>query len=273
MKIPFWKVEAIGNDFPLVHEEDILNLSQPDLARAMAERRFGVGGDGLLVLGQREGDLMLRMYNPDGTEDFCGNGLRSAAFHAHKHGWVGERFRIHHHGRDVSVVLDGEAIRTDIGRATYQPLAIPADMTEDEMFGGAAFGDVRHASVLSTGSTHVVIHGPLPTDAYFVHKSPEIETDARFPERTSVIWCEQTRERTLRIRIWERGVGETLGCGTGSSAAATDFMRRHGIAGPITVHNPGGTVVIDAESWDAPLVISGTAEEVYQGVYLFGHKL
>lgn len=145
VRIPFWKLQSIGNDFPLVPLADLRALLDetvresldalhppeaecfvsPDwaatdlesvlarLAVAMADRRFGVGGDGLLAaepLG--EGRVLLRMFNPDGTEDFCGNGLRCAAVHAHARGWVGDAFTLEHLGRDVAV-----QIRNEIGRA------------------------------------------------------------------------------------------------------------------------------------------------------------
>ena len=104
MKIPFWKVEAIGNDFVLVHLDGLDPNSLPDLARRVSPRRFGVGSDGLLAVGTLDGRLVLRMFNPDGSEDFCGNGLRCAAWHAvleAEHGRpmvAGSAFEIMHGG-------------------------------------------------------------------------------------------------------------------------------------------------------------------------------
>ena len=91
-----------------------------------------------------------------------------------------------------------------------------------------------------------------------------MELDSRFPERTSIIWSVREDE-ALRIRIWERGVGETLGCGTGSSAAAVDWMRRRGFGGKIEVKNPGGSVWVHAEAWNREITLSGNATVIFQG--------
>jgi diaminopimelate epimerase len=124
-------------------------------------------------------------------------------------------------------------------------------------------------SVLTTGSTHAIIPTTqLPDDDTFFSISPKIEVDPQFPQRTSVIWRQEVEPMHLKIRIWERGVGETQGCGTGSSAAAIDYLRRANRGGTVIVDNPGGTISISAETWESPITIEGTAETVYAGKYL-----
>jgi diaminopimelate epimerase len=268
--LKFWKVEAIGNDFPLVHLSDVEADELPNLAIRMCDRRFGVGGDGLLAAGMEGSDLRLRMFNPDGTEDFCGNGMRCAAMHAKHQGWMGDEFLIKHLGRSVPTRIEGDLVRTEIGIASYDPEAIPArfDVDPANTFDRVVWSDGTRTlcgSALTTGSTHTVIPGPLPDDASLNELGPRIENELQFPNRTSVIWYEELAPMVLQIRIWERGVGETQGCGTGSSAAAVDYLRRQGLGGNVEVRNPGGSVWISAASWDAPISVTGEAREVFEG--------
>jgi diaminopimelate epimerase len=272
--IPFWKVESVGNDFVLIHLDD---ESSDDFLRHLAiktcDRRFGIGGDGLLAI-RMEGEVLVdRMFNPDGTEDFCGNGLRCVARHAHSQGWVGSSFVIRHGGQDIPTRIEGDLVSTVVAPASYDPSRIPAKFTDTpektfrRMPIWSGSGESVEGSALTTGSTHVVVIGGTVNDDLFFRASPEIEIDPQFPERTSVIWADEMGPRRIKIRVWERGVGETLGCGTGSAAAAVEFMRRHDIGGTIEVVNPGGIVRVSADSWDAPLTIAGDAVEVYSGEF------
>src|SRR5688572_11453736 len=133
MRVPFWKLQSIGNDFPLIHLDDVEKLSAEkgasvefmlaSLAVQMSDRRFGVGGDGILVLSKE--DLRMRMFNPDGSEDFCGNGLRCAAWHANLVGWAGFDFVLKHLDRDVPVQIRDGVVSTTIGTASYDPAKVP----------------------------------------------------------------------------------------------------------------------------------------------------
>lgn len=270
--ISFWKVQSIGNDFPVVRLDDVDPGDLPRLAVVMSDRRFGIGGDGILAIGRDGDDLVLRMFNPDGTEDFCGNGLRAAARLGHDLGWARERFKIRHHGRIVSAGVDGERISTQIGRASYDPAMIPAAFASDP---AATYhrkiidwqGRVYTGSSLSTGSTHTVMMPGFPADGDFEPLSSAIEVLPVFPERTSVIWREAAGPDKVSIRIWERGAGETLGCGTGAAAVAVETMRERGEGGSIEVVSKGGSVVVSAESWDGEITASGQAQVVYEGVF------
>lgn len=266
----FWKLQAIGNDFPLFHTDDLRDVDLGALAIQTADRKFGIGGDGLLVMRPLGPDRAeLRMFNPDGTEDFCGNGLRIAARHAFDQGWVGPKFTLVHRGQEVpsEVRADGQ-ILTTIGVASYEPSVVPIDRPT-ELFNdliGVVGGVEFRGSSLTTGSTHTVIPVEiLPTDQEIATWGPELEYLPIFPDRTSVIFVQETTPLNLRIRIWERGVGETLGCGTGSSAAAADYLRRKGGNGTVLVQNPGGDIQISMPAWNQPITIQGTAELVYSG--------
>lgn len=277
-ELKFWKVESIGNHFPLIHLDAVTRTTPEEVTAAltqlsidMCRHHFGIGGDGLLAVGMEEGDLRLRMFNPDGTEDFCGNGLRCAAQHALNQGWVGEAFNIRHLDRVVPVTIKDGLIKTIIGTASYDPKDVPTNI-QGELYNETIFAAriddwsvVLQGSALSTGSTHVILPtGSFPDDDGFVKISQKLEHDPRFPQRTSVIWSVREGE-ALKIRIWERGVGETQGCGTGSSAAAVDWMRRRGEGGRIEVKNPGGSVWVSADSWRHPITVEGTAKTLFEG--------
>lgn len=304
MTIDFVKTQSVGNDFVLVHETDLSKLlaeanssptgkggvavatkpliSQDQLLERLAilacNRKFGVGSDGLLVLGKKDADITLRMFNPDGTEDFCGNGLRCAAICASHEGLATtSSFVITHGGERVrSELLGGAKVRTTLGRADYSPAKVPVvapgEVFKETVWSGMIDGMPLSffGSALTTGSTHVVIPTvSFPDDDSFISISSAIEKDPRYPKHTSVIWTKEIEPMHLKLRIWERGAGETLGCGTGSSAAAADYLRRRERGGTVVVDNPGGTILVSMDSWDSAIVTEGDATVVYTGTYTF----
>jgi diaminopimelate epimerase len=282
MNLPFWKVQSVGNDFPLIHLGDLatpdattsLDFRLAELAVLMSDRKFGVGGDGLLAIEMEGEALRLRMINPDGTEDFCGNGMRCAAKHAHGLGWVGTKFAIRHLDREVPTeILESGLIRTVLPPASYDPDKVPLigrRLFNETVWAGMDSGMPLSlfGSALTTGSTHTIIPThELPDDDTFFAISPKIENDPQFPQRTSVIWSQELEPMRIKIRIWERGAGETLGCGTGSSAAAVDYLRRKNKGGTVTVENPGGEIRVSMDSWESPISVESSAETVYTGVF------
>lgn len=277
-RIPFWKLQAIGNDFPLFHASDVSGVDLRKLAITASDRKFGIGGDGILVAEPKSANcISLRMFNPDGTEDFCGNGLRVAARHAFDQGWVGSDFEIKHLDRVVQAKVSPDGtIQTTLGAADYTPAKVPVASNHElfDAFLGEFDGTPIHGSALTTGSTHTIIPvTELPTGEEIARLGPQIEYAAIFPERTSVIFVREERPQQLQIRIWERGVGETLGCGTGSSAAAADYVRRHPeMSGRIVVNNPGGSISITMDSWNTPLTVEGRAQAVFFGRFEFDLK-
>lgn len=270
--IPFWKLQSIGNDFPLFHGHDLRELDLADLAKRASDRKFGIGGDGILIAERLgEGSVKMRMFNPDGTEDFCGNGLRIAAWHAFQNQWVGSKFVLLHGGQEISTEVhpDG-SIATKLGPASYSPTDVPTT-ADHELFDVpiAEFeGRQWIGSALTTGSTHTILPvEALPTDEELAKFGPELEYLPLFPDRTSIIFCQEVEPKHLRIRIWERGVGETLGCGTGSSAAAVDYMRRTQGSGSVVVENPGGSITVSLDSWNSPIDVVGRATQTYSGTF------
>jgi len=262
-------MHGAGNDFLVVRGEE---REWPALAPALCDRRRGVGGDGVLVaLPSRRADVRMRMYNPDGTEDDCGNGLRCLALYARERGLVAEDcFRVETLSGIKRVAVEDAAarparVRVELGRARLEPEAVPVRSPGRHALGIdlEAGGRRLQAHVLSTGTAHTVIF-EMPDDGEFRRLSPLIEHHPLFPERTTVMWTAVTGPDRLRVRIWERGVGETLACGTGAAAAAVAAHRAGHCGHRVQVESHGGTlhVVIGGE---LDLSLIGPAEWVYDG--------
>ena len=267
MLIPFFKVESVGNDFVLVERDKVGDADLPQLAIESCRRHFSIGADGLLVIWQEGKDVGLRMFNPDGTEDFCGNGIRCAAMVANHLGWAKEAMAILHGGQRIEAHVEAGKVQSTFRAADFTPSKVPV-CSDHELFMTPLqiAGRELKVSALTTGSTHTVILGKkLPSDDEFFTLGPAIENHPLFPERTSVIWATDDEPFILRIRIWERGAGETQGCGTGSGAAAAVYLRTLGKGGIVNVHNPGGLVRVMMDEWNAPITTEAEAEIAYSG--------
>lgn len=261
--IPFWKMQTVGNDFVLLHEEDLSEYDESLLAEILCDRKYGIGSDGLIVVQPYGEKLIQRFYNPDGSEDFCGNGLRCSGLHCFQQGWVGQEFWVEQLGFSVPIRVEGNRVTATMPWATTDPSHVPichvGEWWEKELEGFVG-------SALSTGSTHFVIFvDELPGDDVFLSVSPKIEVNEMFPEKTSVIWTKAHSQNDLEIRIWERAVGETLGCGTGASAAAAAWARKSGQPGYFDVRSKGGVMTVELEKWDGIIQATSIPEETYPG--------
>lgn len=243
----------------------------------------GAGGISPPALGAGGPSFAMRMFNPDGTEDMCGNGLRCICLWAHQAGWLGERTEFmvatkegSRRCRLIEVANDGRSaqISVDMGLPRFAPADVPVCAPTDERMVDRPLsvgGVLLSITSLNTGSTHTVIFGEEPDEATFQRLSPLIETHPLFPERTTVLWATPQGDNTVAVRIWERGVGETLGCGTGACAVGV-AARLHGLVSaeaPTRVVSRGGTLQIDWPGEGAPITMTGPAEFVFEGEFAF----
>jgi diaminopimelate epimerase len=276
--LPFTKVEAVGNHFVLIDGRELSGMNWPLLAQRMCEFHCGVGGDGLLaIVPSSRGDFMMRMFNPDGSEDSCGNGLRCSAAYAYINGFCGKDLVIE--ARDGlrpvqinSAEADSADVTVNMGRPSFKSRDIPAAVESEDMIDyPLEVGDETcYVTCVSVGTPHAVIFAPIEefwdaTPAI----SPEIEKHPIFPERISVTWCAVDDRETLRVHTWERAVGPTLGCGSGACAALAAASER-GFAGThAKVTSPGGVLEID---WPQcrDIFMSGPARIVYSGEWPLG---
>ena len=274
MSLRFVKTEAAGNDLVLVDFREQPRRDMEALAVRMCDRHFGVGGDGLLTLERGNGPLpFMRMFNPDGTEDFCGNGLRCVA------AWLWHSAE----ARDGRVLLETprgkhDAVVESLGARRFRvgvqvvvpqfdPAAVPVRLPLERVLQYALkIGDrTWPVSCVSIGTAHTVIFGDADVEEdVFREASPLIEQHRIFPERTSVLWCRAEGRDRIRMRIWERGVGESFACGTGTCAAVV-VGRTLGLTGDrAEVVTRGGSMSAEW-SGKGPVRLIGPARIVYVG--------
>ena len=289
-QLAFTKMHGLGNDFVVL---DSLRFPLPDsfdFARAatqICDRHFGIGGDGLLLLcapddnAKSQGaNVRMRMWNPDGSEDMCGNGLRCVARLAHGRGYVDESFTVQTHaGLRGCEILDSENIRVAMGKPAFSFAAIPfapSDEVESNIEYSISIDNIilPHVSTLSTGSAHTIIFvNTLPDNETFARLSPQIENHAWFPQRTSIMWARVLDVENIAIRIWERGIqeasgltGETLACGTGACATAVAAAVTRRCGDKVKVHSRGGVLEIAWRDGEE-ITMTGAAVAVFEGVY------
>lgn len=279
----FTKMQGVGNDFVLVDEAELpLGTDLPALARQVCARHVSVGADGLLTVARGAGRaaLSMRMFNPDGSEDMCGNGLRCVALWAHGASWAGaDCFTVatKEGPREVKIVgldLAQGMVRAGMGVPRFAPADIPflgagTEPAQGGMVLGSPLaidGSIYSLNLANTGSTHAVIFGPAPTEDVFQRVSPQIEMQPLFPARTSVLWATRGSKGGFAVRIWERGAGETWGCGTGACAVGV-LARVLELTppGPVDVTSRGGTLQIDWPEAGAEIRMTGPAQSVFEG--------
>ncbi len=276
-------MQGVGNDFVVIDAaEQPQGISLPGLAVQTCDRKFGIGADGLLVVA-READadtaFQMRMFNPDGSEDMCGNGLRCVSLYNHGRAWMGDQTEFTvtvkdgtRRVRQLEVSADGRSgmYGVDMGVPQFAPEKLPFCASGEArivQYPLTVDGEMFAITAVNTGSTHTVIFGPQPDEETFQRISPQIENHPLFPERTSVLWATPAGSRAIAIRIWERGAGETLGCGTGACAVGvaavlngyTDFNSQTDIV------SKGGTLRITWPGEDASVDMVGPAHIVYTG--------
>ncbi|MDE2126155.1 MAG: diaminopimelate epimerase [Armatimonadetes bacterium] len=281
-ELRFVKMQGVGNDFVLIDARVAPAADWPALAVELCRRRFSVGADGLLVVDRSEvADAMMRMYNPDGSPDVCGNGMRCVArWLTESCGYTAPALALETFNGVHQITVEPDAagrsagFTVNMGPPALHPNAIPMVAPGDTVcdfpleLADAPNGFSRlPVTCVSTGSTHAVTFAPLPgSDLEFERIASCVEHHHRFPERTSLMWARQAEDGALAIRIWERGAGETLGCGTGACATAVAAVM-HGTAqrdSPVRVRSAGGELVVTWQS-DGDILMSGPAEIVYSG--------
>jgi len=253
----FEKWQGTGNHHVVV-ERDLLPFPMTAArAVAMCDPHTGIGADGVLEISFEAGVPRMTVWNADGSvAENCGNGIRIVAAYLARDGRL----------PDDGTVLTGPetthvAMRAD-GRVEVRMGAARFPSGEREQELTIAGAPVRFTEV-SMGNPHAVITHRDPAAAVGV-VGPEVETAGRFPDRTNVEFIRTDAPGELTLRVWERGVGETQACGTGACAAAAAAVRLGGMASPVTVHLPGGDLVIDVAG-DLQVTMTGPAEPVYAG--------
>jgi diaminopimelate epimerase len=273
----FTKLQGAGNDFVLV-EANGKQLNWSKLAKAVCHRHFGIGADGLLLLSTDKANLKMRMFNPDGSEaEACGNGLRCLVKYALKKGMVSakateisvetvagiRKAKLHSKGKTT-------IIQTGMGKPKFGaediPLALESNPTEPILDYPLTIDNKKLAlSFVSMGNPHAVCFIEQPVADFPLSLiGPKVEKHPMFHNRTNFEVARVLKRNQIEARVWERGVGETLACGSGACAIAV-IARLHGYAdNKVNIKLPGGTLSVE---WDrkGEVSLSGPAEIVFSG--------
>ena len=273
----FEKWQALGNDYVIVEASDLAFPLRPSAVRLLCDRHAGPGADGVLELSRtdRPGFVArLRIFNPDGSEaELSGNGAREAILYLRRAGWTDrDQFSIETAAGEIRpTVLSATTCRVDMGRARLRSEHFPAGGPDGT--GEVAGHRFQHVHI---GNPQCAIRIP-DLDALAALDlpaiGPAIEHDPQFPNRTNVsFWCPED-DRTIRARIFERGVGETRSSGTGACGAAVAHVRAGGEA-PVLVRLDGGelevdvdgTLHVDLTGWAVPVYRGELSEELLAGL-------
>jgi diaminopimelate epimerase len=271
----FAKYQGTGNDFVMLADpDDRLELTS-ELVRALCDRRFGIGGDGVIRVapGDGESDLFMDYVNSDGSVgEMCGNGIRCLALFARAEGMtsatemkVGTRS-----GIKSVVITDAGLVRAEMGAPIFDPTEIPVRWEgEDALHAKIELDDVViEVACLSMGNPHAVIFVEDPADAPVRTLGPVLERHDAFPHKTNVEFARVVSPERVEMRVWERGSGETFACGTGACAVAVVARLLRGASERAVVAQPGGEVEIE---WGgsleerAPVFMTGPASKSFDG--------
>jgi len=277
----FTKMHGAGNDYVYVD-----CFSQPGpadpagLARQVSDRHFGVGGDGLvLIMPSDAADARMRMFNADGSEaEMCGNAVRCVAKYVYDHGLAQKPTLSVETGRGILSldleVADGrvERVRVDMGEPILTADQIPTTLPGSPSVPGHPVVDAELpvggrkllVTCVSMGNPHCVTYVPKLSDYWVLRIGPKVEIDPHFPRRVNAEFVEALSRGEVRMRVWERGSGETLACGTGASAACVAGVLSGRTDRNVLIHLRGGDLELHWAE-DNHVYMTGPAVEVFSG--------
>ena len=263
MRVPFIKMHGLGNDFIVLDgRAGALPVITGPLARALADRKTGIGCDQLIVLvPSARLDAQMRIFNADGGEvEACGNASRAVGL------LLGAAATIETLGGDLAVRPDPAGVAVDMGEPRFDWQAIPLAYPLDTLTMPVGWEDLDAPAAVNVGNPHVIFFVPDVQAVDLARLGPQIETDPLFPQRVNVNVATITSRDRINLRVWERGVGETRACGTGACATAVVAMRRGLVDRSVTVVLAGGTLTID---WGADnrITMTGPAAESFRGSF------
>ncbi|MBI5847501.1 MAG: diaminopimelate epimerase [Nitrospirae bacterium] len=272
MNLPFVKMHGIGNDFVVIDCRDKAVSDQlsdiSDISRRLCDRRFGIGADQILLLQDSiTADFRMSIYNADGSEvEMCGNGIRCFAKYIwDRHLSSKQVLEIETPSGIIRPEKAGDMVRVDMGRPELEGRKIPVNLDGIVKDYPLEVDDREFAiTCVSMGNPHAVIVVD-DADTFDVKRyGPQIETHALFPRKTNVEFIQVIDRQTIKMRVWERGSGETLACGTGASAVAVAANMKEIIDKKVTIKLPGGDLVIELHE-NGHVYMTGPAEEVFTG--------
>ncbi|NMF99631.1 diaminopimelate epimerase [Aromatoleum toluolicum] len=272
MHLRFAKMHGLGNDFVVIDAVRQHVELTPERVRFLADRHFGVGCDQLLVVepaGQAGVDFRYRIFNADGGEvEQCGNGARCFVRFVHEQGLTAKReIRVETKSGVIAPRLEDSGLVTvDMGVPVFEPARVPFVSDSDTVVQPLdVAGTTVAITAVSMGNPHAVQVVADVDAAPVAVQGPLIENHPRFPARVNAGFMEVVDEHRIRLRVYERGAGETLACGTGACAAVVAGIRRELLASPVRVETRGGELEIAWAGVGEPVLMTGPAVTVFAG--------
>ena len=275
INLPFTKMEGAGNDYIYIEEFQKVLENPAALAVHLSDRNFGIGGDGLVLMGPSlVADFRMRIFNADGSEaEMCGNASRCVGKYLYEHGFTSRKEialetasgikTLHLQTKKGNVVR----VRVDMGQPALDPVAVPVLAASPFIHQPLeAAGRTWHGTALSMGNPHLVIPVPDVAALDLERMGPLFENHPLFPQRVNTEFVEIVDAEHVRMRVWERGSGETLACGTGACATVVACVL-NGLTGrAVAVSLRGGTLTVEW-SQSGAVFMTGPATEVFSGIF------
>jgi diaminopimelate epimerase len=289
MNIRFTKMHGLGNDFIVLDDRDNKLRRIPSLSKKLCDRRFGIGADQLILLSHsKKADFRMRIFNADGSEvEMCGNGIRCLGKYIWDRILSSSVKKANKFDRKPISILTietmagimvlerkGAMFKVDMGEPVFVPERIPVNVTESDkkLKDGKVLKyplKVHNKNVritcVSMGNPHAVIIVKDVQAVPLASIGPAIEKHRMFPHRTNVEFIQINKGNSIAVRVWERGSGETLACGTGASASAVASSLLGLTDRKVNVHLPGGKLHIEWSEKDNHVYMTGPAAEVFDG--------
>lgn len=272
MKLRFTKMQGAGNDFVVIDAtKNPVHLSHAQIQK-IANRYFGVGCDQLLMVestGTPGVDFRYRIFNADGGEvEQCGNGARCFVRFVVDKGLTSKRdIRVETASGIITLMLqDDGQVTVNMGAPRFIPAQIPFEAEQQATtYELPLASETVTVSAVSMGNPHAVMLVDNVHTAEVASLGPQIESHARFPQRVNAGFMQVLNEHEINLRVYERGSGETLACGTGACAAAVSGIQLGSLKSPVKVHTRGGILTIQWAGGDTPVLMTGPAEIVFDG--------
>ena len=279
MKLKFTKMHGAGNDFVVIDAINQQIAFTPAQWQRLADRRFGVGADQMLVVEKPQSpgvDFRYRIYNSDGGEvEQCGNGARAFVRYVTEKGLTAKRaIRVETLSGVIEPRMEEDGgITVDMGAPVLDAALVPFDAAglegrpqgDDMLWPLDVNGHTVLVSAVSMGNPHAVQVVDDADAAPVAQDGPAIEHHPRFPRRVNAGFMQVLDRHSIRLRVYERGAGETLACGTGACAAVVAGIRRGLLASPVRVETRGGDLSIAWAGGSAPVLLTGPAVTVFDG--------
>jgi diaminopimelate epimerase len=266
--ISFIKMHGIGNDFVIIDLRHTSILLSPTLIRAICHRQTGIGCDQLVTLEpatMQDAHAWVKFYNNDGSESgACGNASRCVAHYLMQKNQTSQTILQTSHDRLLRCAMDGDQVAVNMGAASLEWQSIPLSKPVDTLHINEP--GIEEAVAVNIGNPHLVLKVNDINHCDIATKGPHLEHHPLFPQRANINFAQIIDRHHIKLRVWERGAGETLACGSGACATAVAAYKRGWVGHHVRVDLPGGTLTIDVQD-DNNIHMIGPIAYIFEGSF------